>query len=269
MRFYCFLLLLFGFGCGNQKQNTRDALTGNWLILYPDHRLTSYSQREVYGRYQDSLITLYGLKLIKLEGDGRFVEIDSIRPKGAKWNFQDSVFRVQEGGKGFNPFNTTFTDLENDTLKLTQFLTLEDEKVKLVWHLKKIDDDAKEASLFGAEANSWRKVPSAPESPEAMRKRLAAMLDFYGDYFTLVSKESIYFSPARVPLPFHYYQHAIGLQEQFRPDFVRLFFNEGDALRAHSLLKQALNANSFPRGDNFVTEYGLFLKKLAKWMKEK
>ncbi|HUC81343.1 MAG TPA: hypothetical protein VMR70_10530 [Flavisolibacter sp.] len=264
--FYFALLVLFIFyACSSVKEKSADALTGNWLILYPEHRLTSYRQREVYGRHQDSLISLYGLKLIKLQSDGQFVEIDSLNPRGAKWNLQDRVFKVQEGGKGFNPFTTRFTDLENDTLKLTQFLRLEGEKIKVIWHLKKIDDEAKEAVLFSEEANSWRKVPAAPETPDAMRKRLAAMLDYYGNYYALVSRESIYFSPARVPLPFQYYQHAMGLQTAMPPSFARLFYNADDARKGYLLLERTLGAlsNQFERGDNFVAEYGLFLKRMS------
>jgi hypothetical protein len=255
--------------CSSTKEKTADALTGNWLILYPDHKLTSYHQRDVYGRHQDSLLGLYGLKLIRLEEGGRFVDVDSASPNNAKWQLREGVLKVQEGGRGFNPFNSSFTDLENDTLKLTQVLPLEDEEVTVVWHLKKIDEERKEAALFGAEANRWRTRPTAPESPAAIQKRLANILDFYGDYFQLISRESIYFSYVRVPLPFRYYQHAIGLHPQLRADFVRLFFNEENAAAAHRLLGQAIDANSFNRGGNFAAEYGAYLKKLARWMSKK
>ncbi|HYO22556.1 MAG TPA: hypothetical protein VER36_09125 [Flavisolibacter sp.] len=270
IKIICILLLCsFFLSCGSQKQDGPDALTGNWLILYPDHRLKTYSEREVYGKYQDSLLSLYGLKLIALESNGHFREVDSVGAGAGKWIYgNDSLLKIQEGGKGFNPFNARFTSLENDTLQVTQYLPLEGERIKVVWHLKKIDEANSAASLFSTTANDWRRKPSAPETPAAMRKRLASMLDYYGEYFLLVSKEAIYFSPARVPLPFHYYQHAMGMKQQMNADFKRLFFNEQDAQQAFILLEQAMTARTiaFPRGDNFVTEYGQFLKKLADWM---
>ena len=274
MRIHSFFLTAFVaavfFSC---KSNiaVNESLTGNWLILYPEHRLKTYREREIYGKHQDSLITLYGLKLITLESDGNFSEIDSTGTGGAKWTYgDDSLLKIREGGRGFNPFNASFTSLENDTLRLTQYVPLGGEKIRLVWHLKKIDEE-NGAALFASAANNWRKKPATSESLAAIQKRLASMLNYYSDYFRLIGKESIYFSPARVPLPFHYYQHAMGMKRQMNPDFKRLFFNEQDAQQAYGLLEQALMArlNAFTRGDNFVTEYGLFLKKLAEWMDEK
>ena len=123
--------------------------------------------------------------------------------------------------------------------------------------------------LFSSEANHWRKKPTAPEPESAIRKRLVSLLKYYSDYFKLVSKESSYFLVSRVPLPFRYYQHAIGLRDM-QPAFVNLFYNEDDAKKAYTILEQTINAltGKFDWNENFVVEYGLSLKKMANWLTE-
>lgn len=222
----------------------------------------------MYGAHQDSIVSLYGLKLISFKADGFFVETDSILKPPGKWTFtKDSLLRIQEGGRGFNPFTTLFQSFDNGTLQLIQHLPLDGEKIELVWHLKKIENDA--AQLFEPSANEWRRKPTAPETGKEMRKRVASMLNYYSDYFKLIGKEAIYFSPARVPLPFRYYQHAIGLNADLSPAFRNLFYNEADAAKAFAILQQAMrDANEFPRDDNFVIEYGLFIKQMAGKIKQ-
>src|SRR4051812_14150212 len=97
------LLCLVQLSCGSKKRDLFEDLKGNWLILYPDHRLSSSEQREVYGRHQDSIVNLYGLKLISLAENGDFNEVDSMfRPSG-KWILTtDSQVKIREGGRGFN-----------------------------------------------------------------------------------------------------------------------------------------------------------------------
>ena len=265
-----FSLLAALFSCGTKDVAT--AVTGRWLILYPDHKLTSQHQREVYGRYQDSLLRLYGLKLVSLDADGSFQETDSFQKPAGKWLlWGDSLLKIREGGKGFNPFTATYSGIREGETLLLQYLPLEDEKIKLVWHLKKVEDDEQTAALFSDTANAWRKIPAAPETPPAQRRRLAATLNYYAAYFTLVGTEARYFAPGRVPLPMGYYQHAVSLKTAMPEAFVRLFYNEGDAATACALLKQAIQAEkgNFPRDKNFVLEYGLFLKKLAFRLAEK
>lgn len=259
---------LFFYSCGLRSKGAADALAGHWLILYPDHKLTSLHQREVYGHYQDSLVRLYGLKLITLDANGSFAEADSLQT-AAKWMvWEDSLVKIREGGMGFNPFTTTYGGIQNDEALLVQYPRLENEKIKVVWHLKKIDEDEQVQALFSAEANAWRKKPTTPETLTAMRKRLASMLKYYAAYFALIGNEAIYFAPARIPLPFGYYQHAVHLRTKLPDAFVRLFYNEAAAAAARALLQQAVNAegSAFQRDKNFVIEYGLFFKKLARWL---
>ena len=262
---------LFVSGCSSPgAKDLSEILPGNWLIVFPDHQLKSQEERKAYGKYQDSIVGLYGLKLLSIKENGEFVEIDSLLKVPARWTAgKDGQLVVQEGGKGFNPFKISFKEFSNDTLRMVQYLSLDDEQIKLVWHLKKISADSQAAKLFFSEANHWRKKPTAPEPESAIRKRLVALLNYYSDYFKLVSDESSYFLVSRVPLPFRYYQHAIGLREM-PPAFVNLFHNEEDAKKAHAILGQTINAlaNRFEWDENFVVEYGLFLKKMANWLTE-
>lgn len=265
--FFCFLIFFSCLSCKSSQKNLEASLYGNWIILYPDHQLRTATEREVYGKFQDSIVALYGLKLITLDENGGFREVDSLLKPTAKWIFtNDSLLKIREGGRGFNPFNTSFKNLKDQTLQLTQFLLLEDEKIKLVWHLKKIEEDNEAAYLFRDSSNQWRNKPASPENEKSIRKRLSTMLNFYGDYFKLVSKEAIYFSPARVPLPFRYYQHAIGMAPKMTPAFQAIFYNQADALHAYSMLEQTIGelGSTFPREENFVAEYGLFLKLMAR-----
>lgn len=266
--FVGFVWLLLA-SCGASKKDLRTSIAGNWLILYPEHKLASMHQREVYGRHQDSLIKLYGLKLIALGEDGAFHDLEDVDARAGNWLVTtDSLLKIREAGKGFNPFNSQFTSFQKDELLLTQYLPLEDEKVKLVWHLKKIGSDNKAGYLFTPEANAWRRKPAMPESDKDLRKRLSQVLTYYGDYFALVGKEAIYFSPARVALPLRYYQHGVGMRPENRPDFNDFFYNEVDATKAYQLLERSVATlhGDFPSAENFVLEYGLFLTKLSGWV---
>jgi hypothetical protein len=266
--FLSFVCLLF-VSCNPSEKDLAKSLAGNWLILYPDHQLTTTRQREVYAKYQDSILALFGLKLITLDANGTFNEMDSVEKAPGKWMItEDSLLKIREGGKGFNPFNTALTNLRDSEVLLTQYLPLQDEKIKVVWHLKKIEEDSVMAKLFSAEANAWRKKPSSPQSTEALKKRLASILNYYANYFDLVGSASAYFAPVRVPLPFRYYQHAIGLKTEMPAAFVNLFYSQAEAATAYEWLAQALTVfkDDFSWGGNLVQEYSAFLKKLAAWL---
>ena len=84
----------------------------------------------------------------------------------------------------------------------------------------------------------------------------------------MVSKESAYFSQARVFLPFRYYQHSIGLKAfDHESNFGQLFFNTQQSEQAHAILSGAMNKlqnEPFPSGDDFVIEYSKYINKLAR-----
>ena len=244
----------------------QELLSGKWLILYPDHRIKSRTESEVYGKYQDSIVKLYGLKLVSFDSNGQFRQSDSVNTIG-KWLLgSDSTVEIRNGGKGFNGFFTKWEKFENDTLRLMQYLPLENKQIQLVWHLKKIREDDDKSILFEDSLNTWRKKPSKPETDEAIRLRLSQMLNFYADYFFLVGKESTYFIPARVALPFKYYQHALTLSPESSPQFRNCFFNEEQAGRARSFLDQTIKKleGEYPREKDFVTEYARFMEIMAR-----
>ncbi|MDB5252488.1 MAG: hypothetical protein JWP27_1657 [Flaviaesturariibacter sp.] len=259
------MLLILSSCDGSDKPASN--LAGNWLIIYPEHRLRTSGEREIYGRHQDSIVSLLGLKLVSFDKAGRFTDMDSSGRAAGTWSVsQDSLLRITGGGKGFDPFLATCHRFEKETLQLAQLIPLEGKRIRVMWHLKKIAADAPAARLFTPEANRWRLRPAKPESLPGMQHRLASMLDYYGDYFALVAVESIYFSPARVPLPLNYYQHSLGVSGTLKPSFKALFYNDDDALKAGDLLRNALRASAgeFEQAETFSHEYGLFLKKLAR-----
>jgi hypothetical protein len=265
--FFTSLLLttVFLFSCSS-KQDIKSSLRGHWLVLYPDHQLRTKSEKDVYGKYQDSVVNLYGLKLVEFNPEGQFTEIDSLFKTKGQWVLtNENELQVREGGRGFNPFTTTVEGIQNDTLRLVQLLPLEHEKIKVVWHLKKVDEDTLAQKLVSSEANQWRRKPAKPESDAEIRKRLKSVLMYYSIYLKLVSNESSYFLIPRIHLPFRYYQHAIGMREKITPGFINLFYNENDAKKAYEILSQTITrlSNEFEWADNFVVEYSLFFKKMT------
>lgn len=242
----------------------RSTVTGKWLVLYPDHKLTNKRQRELYGKMQDSIVGLTGLKLITFAGDGSFLQNDSIDKHG-RWGISpDKMVFVEKGGPGFNSFSTRFTAFENDTLQLTEMVQAEGEKIKLVWHLKKISSDNEE--LFSDKRNEWRKKPAQAESEEQIKQRLSGMLHYYADYYELVADESTYFVPARVIIPFKFYQHSMGLRP-LDPEsyFAHRFFDTQQAEQAHRYLETLMEQllNDFPSRDTYTKEYAAFMKSMA------
>jgi len=269
MKVFCFCLLLtvpIIFSCTSGNDDVETSLSGDWLILYPDHQLRTKSEREVYGRYQDSLVNLFGLKLIRFDADGKFLELDSVFKTRGQWAVvSDDQLQIREGGKGFNPFNTTIEGLENDTLRLLQTLLLENEKIKVIWHLKKVEGDTLAQKLVSPGANEWRKKPLRSETESEIRRRLAGLLNYYSTYLKLVSQESSYFLKSRVHLPFQYYQHALGMKEQMPAGFINLFYDENDAQKGYAILSQTVSrlSKEFKWAENFVIEYALFFKRMT------
>ena len=264
MRFLRIIVLFLAVSCTSvsEEEKNKGMLTGNWLVLDADHDADNEEQLELCRRVQDSLETERSLKLLTFSADGSFSQMDDLQVKG-KWLISPyKEVLVVDGGKGFNSFKGEQPDFEKGLLKLTEYLLVEDERIKLVWNLKKVEA----AALFGEENNSWRKKPLQAESEEEMRKRLSLMLDYYSTYFTLVTKETNYFMPARVPLPFKYYQHAMGMKSfSNESSFADFFYDAGQAATAYHLLSATLSSlsNRFTVSDNFIEEYAAFMKLMS------
>jgi hypothetical protein len=250
-----------------EKPSTSGEIPGHWLVLYPDHHLKTVEEREAYKKAQDSIVGLMGLKLVHFSTNGEFMQADSSFAKPGRWmTGGDKRFLINDGGKGFGEFKGVFVNLENDTMRISQELALEKEKIEVVWHLKRIDA-ANAQLLFGEQPNWWRKKTTTTEDEAALKKRLKAVLDYSAAYFTLVSKESAYFIQSSAPLPFKYYQHAIGLKD-FRTDsdFYQLFYDEANAVSAYNVLSKAmkeLENTRFPSGKDFIIEYAGYMKQVS------
>ena len=69
-----------------------------------------------------------------------------------------------------------------------------------------------------------------------------------------------------MPLPFQYYQHAMGMTETLPPAFKKLFYSDTEARAAYKLLETVMDdlSDEYHTTNNYVEEYGLFLKKMGK-----
>ncbi len=271
MRIVAIAFLLFFISCKSTvgKQKSSADIAGQWLILYPDHQLKNSRERQVYTELQDSIVGLSGLKLVSFSKDGSFRQMDSLDKQG-KWIVSENKLLITGGGKGFDEFRADVVEYTDDELQLAEYVRAKGVSIKLVWHFKKVNKSASE-NLFEVKNNSWRIKPTQRESDEAIRKRLSEMLTYYSDYYKLVVKESSYFVPERVVLPLAFYQHAIGLRPLKRaPVFANLFFDSTQAVKAHLYLEETLFdlRGKFPRRENYVEEYAIFMKQMAEEVKK-
>jgi hypothetical protein len=265
-------LIVLVAGCKSAKKEitVQDVVTGNWLIVYPDHAMLNERQRKLYGKVQDSIVNLFGLKLISFNGSGEFLQIDSLYGKHGKWKLMpDNSIAVGMSGRGFDKFKADFANFKKGILQIIESVELGNESFSVVWNLKKIEKNDKENFLFEEKNNWWRKKPREPEvfsAANALNKRVVAMLKYYAVYFAMVSRESSYFSPFRVFLPFKYYSHGIGLKD-FKEDhpFANHFFSATEAKTAHQLIASGMNKikGEFPSGEDFVIEYSKYFDLLA------
>lgn len=265
MRWLFLLALLLPAACNFPgKDDLRSQLSGDWIILYPEHKLDNDWQRIAYSRMQDSIVSLLGLKLLVLSENGGFRQLDSMGMNG-KWGITtDKKLFIQKGGRGFEAFSASIAHFEKNKLLLTESVDAGDEKIRLTWHLKKLTKA--ESRLMSEERNAWRVRPSGPESEKEIRTRLSQMLLFYADYYELVTAEASFFIPSRVVLPFKFYQHAMGVtpfnQTSF---FAGLFYDDGQAAQAHRLLSTTLEnlSGEFPKKDDYVKEYAAFMRMMG------
>lgn len=255
----------------SQQEKIYQSITGDWLIVYPDHQLKGARQREIYARMQDSIIALTGLKLVRFTEEGQFRQMDSINDPGNwKLSLANEVY-IHDGGKGFNDFKADYASYQNETLRIIEYVKKGGEEIRLVWNLKRIPKNARFSDLFSERRNAWRRKPLKPETPGELKQRLALVLTYYADYFKLVTANSRYFTPSRVMIPFTYYQHAMGLRDfDDNAAFAKLFFNRDQAVKAYHFLEQALynQRKEFPSGKDFVEEYALFMEKLSDEVKK-
>ncbi len=243
------------------------SLQGDWLVLYPKHYLDNDAQKAAYVKAQDSIAGLLGLKIISFRADGSFVQADSLFRSTGHWSMPaDEVVLIDKGGKGLDRFKGEYNGVYHDTLRITEYIPLDSQKIKVVWHLKRLSEK-QQKMLASEKGNWWRRLPAAPETRAEIRLRLTAMLSYYACYFYMVSAESAYFKGDRLCLPFKYYQHWVQLQP-FNTDgwFASFFFDKEQAAEAYAMLSQAVKKSQekrFPSGKDFVIEYAMYFERLA------
>ena len=260
----CFIACRFA----NHQPNVNEAISGNWLLLYPDHQRNNVLQTAIYAKAQDSIVNLMGLKLITFSEDGKCQLIDSLYRQTGTWKVNQNELTVNGAGKGWENFEGRMIGFRNDTLQLVEYIPLRGDSVRIVWFLKKIDGGDKAAALFEEDLNAWRKRSAASETKKQLRAKVKEMLQYYALYFEVVADESAYFVGSRASLPIRYYQHAAGLIPFNDQDaFSRYFYNRQNAAAAYDILEDAFLKDMkkpFPKGDNYVIEYSRFLSRLAR-----
>lgn len=267
----CLIIPLVFFSCNSvDKNNPETILPGNWFVLYPEEELQTRKQEEVYAATQDSLTNLKCLKLLRFSEKGAFNQLDSTTITGT-WNIKEAgVVQVAGGGQGFDLFQTRFSGYNKGVLKLTELADARGEKLKLVWHLLKIEK-GNATTLFDEAKNKWRYKAVKEETDNEIRERLVQMLEYYAAYFQLIADESSFFMPSRVILPFKFYQHGIGLKA-FDPEskFAQLFYSTEQAKFASYVLEGAIGRASFDFKDNssYSREYVKMLEELAKQVRK-
>ncbi|MEQ1676860.1 MAG: hypothetical protein ABL876_09170 [Chitinophagaceae bacterium] len=274
MRYLLIICVLIQCSCSPaaDKDPVHKKVTGNWFVLYPKLESDNQRQEDVYAKLEDSLVTLKGVKLVSFLESGVFIQWDSTILKGKWGTVNENEVVVSRAGKGFENFKAVYSGMEDDVLKLAEYINANGEKLKLVWHLKKITS-GKTAGLFDTEKNKWRAVPAKEETEEEMKQRLSQMLSYYSIYFKLISDESSYFMPVRIMLPVKFYQHAIGMKEYDTAHrFTSLFHSAPQAKKGFDLLKKAVNSTRYDLPDDiknsYSYEYSLMLEKLSEEIKK-
>ena len=268
--YFLFVPVIFIASCnlkGNKDGDLSKTLAGNWLILYPQHELANGSQRKVYAGMQDSIVGLLGLKTLTMHANGSFAQSDSILSSPGQWHYspQSNHLFIRNAGRGFDFFKARLLGIANDTLRIVEMINAGSGQIKLVWHLKRIDEKDRK-SLFAKDANRWRKNDRMQDQAHLKRK-VNAILEYYSLYYKMIAKESAYFIRSRVFLPFSYYQHSMVLKAfDIDSPFSRLFHSASEAKNAYIILSAAMDKISdqpFPSGKNFVIEYAMYLQQLA------
>ena len=103
------IIILFLSSCTfwqTREQDPVKAIAGNWLILYPEHELTTADQRKAYTKAQDSIVSLLGLKTISFLEGGAFFQSDSIFKPAGNWHFnpENKNLFIRNAGKGLDFF---------------------------------------------------------------------------------------------------------------------------------------------------------------------
>ncbi len=265
--YVCCLLVLVSCNINGEESAVKKAVTGNWIILYPDEAALSQQQLQNYGPVQDSLVRLYGLRLLQFKKDGSFTEPDHYFDAPGSWElFQDKKLIVKSALPGFELYIASLQSYKANKLRLLTTIAGNNDSLPIFWVLKKIESDDPANELFAEKINRWRKHPANAENETELKARLKQMLEWSALYFETVANEAIYFSPGRVVLPFNYYAHAVFIKPlKNAPDFAAAFYNETNAMQALQLLNAARTKlhGKYPQHKSYVKEYARHFRDIA------
>lgn len=267
--------------CGDSQSNNEtkkdsyEGIAGEWIVAYPTFEEIDSKGQKLYAEIQDSILSVQGLQLVRFAPDGSFYRTDSIDVKGRWLLSGNSALTINGGGNGFDPFradNISYKN-KNKEMELTERVYYKDYTVKVTWHLARLTNRKDTINdLFSEMHHRWRRKPTAPESDEAIKERLAAALSYHSNYYMMVAQHANYFLSSRIILPLAFYQHALGLKPfSGKSAFASLFYDSTQALTAHAHLENTMRsiAGSYPRNENYVIGYAHCMRQMAAYLRGK
>jgi hypothetical protein len=270
-RFSFLLLLCLMAACSQPKPTDLNSVAaGNWLLLEMSPEAPMYDTS--FNKIEDATNLTYTHKMIRLQKDGVFADVDSMQHQKGKWLvLNNQQLAIAKAGKGFDLFVASFMayDAKNQVLKLRHKIGRGAgiDSLPVIWQFKKIDESNQWHYLFADSSNRWRVKPLEPEPVAVLQKRLSNMLLFYAAYFEMVSAESDFFVTWRFPLPFKFYAHGVGMKTLDKSNgFEQFFYDKADAEKAVQLIENAMRSNTspYPKRDTYTLEYAALLKILAR-----
>ena len=227
----------------------------------------------------ESFFTNLGIKeslpsessFIHLYKNGALSSLNTTKYSTGKWNYTntDSVLTITD---------TVNTTVRKITLKLTslknnnfKFKVIAINKVKpsgnyfLIYSQSThYQEGAKD--LLSVKENSWRLKPSKKETNEQIKQRVIAQLKYHVDYFDLTnSKDQTYFETKILQSPFNFYQHALGVPENYQlsQEWVKIFYDRQDAEKAADILRKSIdNVDKLNDHERFTDTYKEIINKM-------
>ncbi|MBO9593042.1 MAG: hypothetical protein J7599_09035 [Niabella sp.] len=270
---FCLLFLWLMSGCGPavntpggiktlSPKQIEKKLQGSWLIYKVGTREATEAQLEPL---QDTLTRLRN----------RF-ELTAVNLTPSLFIIEDSTGRQQPHGWQLLP--PDMIELKGGA-EVFEIVTLSDSTLTLALRIdnKKTHADALlacyrvDAGRYGgkdlahASLNQWRTPAPQPETPVQIAARVAGLLRYDALYLEVLNNSnSDYFNTRKFHLPFSYYNGGLSLKP-FDPasSFAALFYDSGDAKKAHELLQTHFNTRPYPREKNYMLGYAGFMKNLA------
>lgn len=227
----------------------------------------------------ESFFTNLGIKealpsessFLHLYKNGVLSSLNTTKYSTGKWNYsnKDSVLTITD------TVNTTARKITLKLLSLKnnnfKFKVLTINKIKpsgnyfLIYSQSThYQEGAKD--LLSVKENSWRLKPSKKETNEQIKQRVIAQLKYHVDYFDLTkSKDQTYFETKILQSPFNFYQHALGVPENYQlsPEWVKIFYDRQDAEKAADILRKSIsNVEKLNDHERFTDTYKEIINKM-------